>query len=92
MTFWRAQQRARQAGGKLVLRAEDSDSIGVRKEYADAISEDLRWFALDWDEGPDIGGPFVPYLQSARRRFCLEPLEKLRVGGYVVPANARART
>jgi len=87
MTFWRAQQRAREAGGKLMLRIEDLDRDRCRKEFADAISEDLRWFGIDWDEGPDIGGHFVPYVQSARRRFYSEALEKLRVGGYVYPCK-----
>ncbi|HZI49146.1 MAG TPA: tRNA glutamyl-Q(34) synthetase GluQRS [Pyrinomonadaceae bacterium] len=87
MTFWRAQQRAREAGGKLILRVEDLDRDRCRKEFADAISEDLRWFGIKWDEGPDIGGPFVPYVQSARRRFYSEALEALRVGGYVYPCK-----
>lgn len=83
MTFWIAQERARQADGRLVLRIEDLDRDRCRKEFSDAISEDLRWFGIDWDEGPDIGGPFMPYVQSERRRYYLEALEKLRVGGYV---------
>ena len=64
MTFWHAQQRAREAGGKLVLRIEDLDRDRCRKEFAEAISEDLHWFGLDWDEGPDIGGPFAPYVSK----------------------------
>jgi len=87
MTFWHAQQRAGEAGGKLVLRIEDLDRDRCRKEFADAISEDLRWFGLDWDEGPDIGGPFVPYVQSERRRYYLEALEKLRVDGFIYPCK-----
>ena len=87
MTFWCAQERARRADGRLVLRIEDLDRDRCRKEFADAISEDLRWFGIDWDEGPDIGGPFVPYVQSERRRYYLEALEKLRVGGYVYPCK-----
>src|SRR5256714_7123893 len=87
MTFWHAQQRAREAGGKLVLRIEDLDRDRCRKEFADAISEDLRWFGVDWDEGPDIGGPFVPYIQSERRCYYLEALEKLRIGGFVYPCR-----
>ena len=67
ITFWRAQQRACAAGGKLVLRIEDLDRDRCRREFADAIIEDLHWFGLDWDEGPDIGGPFAPYIQSQRR-------------------------
>jgi len=87
MTFWHAQQRAREAGGKLVLRIEDLDRDRCRKEFVEAISEDLHWFGLDWDEGPDIGGPFAPYVQSERRRYYLEALEKLRAGGYIYPCK-----
>jgi glutamyl/glutaminyl-tRNA synthetase len=87
MTFWRAQERARQVGGKLVLRIEDLDRDRCRREFADAIIEDLHWFGLDWDEGPDIGGPFAPYFQSQRRSRYLEAWEKLRVGGFVYPCK-----
>ena len=87
MTFWYAQERARKAGGKLVLRIEDLDRDRCRKEFADAIREDLCWFGLDWDEGPGIGGPFPPYVQSERHRYYLEAREKLRVGGFVYPCK-----
>ena len=87
MTFWRAQERAWEAGGKLVLRIEDLDRDRCRREFADAIIEDLRWFGLDWGEGPDIGGPFVPYVQSQRRSRYLESWEKLRVGGFIYPCK-----
>ena len=87
MTFWRAQERAREAGGRLVLRIEDLDSDRCRREFADAIINDLHWFGLDWNEGPDIGGPFVPYVQSQRRSPYLESWEKLRVGGFIYPCK-----
>src|SRR5437867_13223807 len=87
MTFWRAQERAWEADGKLVLRIEDLDRDRCRQEFADAIREDLRWFGLDWDEGPGIGGPFPPYVQSERHRYYLEAREKLRVGGFVYPCK-----
>src|SRR2546426_7098099 len=83
MTFWRAQQRADEAGGKLVLRIEDLDRDRCRREFAGAIVEDLRWFGLDWDEGPDIAGSFGPYVQSQRRSRYLETLEKLRARGFI---------
>jgi len=86
-TFWRAQQRARAAGGKLILRIEDLDRDRCRNEFAVAISADLRWFGLDWDEGPDVGGPFVPYVQSARRRFYLKAWEKLCDRGCIYPCK-----
>lgn len=87
MTFWRAQERACEAGGNLVLRIEDLDRDRCCKEFADAISDDLRWFGLEWDEGPDIGGPFAPYVQSGRRCYYVSALEKLRVGGFVYPCK-----
>jgi glutamyl/glutaminyl-tRNA synthetase len=87
MTFWRAHERAREAGGKLVLRIEDLDRDRCRREFADAIIEDLRWFGLDWNEGRDIGGPFAPYVQSQRRSGYLESWEKLRIGGFIYPCK-----
>ena len=58
--------QAREAGGTLVLRIEDLDTGRVRPGAEAAILEDLRWLGLDWDEGPDVGGPFGPYRQSER--------------------------
>jgi glutamyl/glutaminyl-tRNA synthetase len=87
MTFWRAQERARKAGGKLVLRIEDLDRDRCRGEFADAIIDDLHWFGLVWDEGPDVDGPFAPYIQSQRRSRYLEAWEKLRVGGFIYPCT-----
>src|SRR5437588_11643577 len=89
MTCWRAQERTREAGGKLVLRIEDLDRDRCRTEFADAIIEDLRWFGLDWDEGPDIGGPFAPYVQSERDYF--SAWEKLRAGGFIYPCMCSRR-
>ena len=87
MTFWRAQERARAAGGKLVLRIEDLDLARCRSEFRDAIVEDLKWFSLDWDEGPDRSGPFAPYVQSERRETYLDAWEKLRAGGFIYPCR-----
>jgi glutamyl/glutaminyl-tRNA synthetase len=87
MTFWRAQERARAAGGKLVLRIEDLDLARCRPEFRDAIVEDLKWFGLTWDEGPDAGGEFAPYIQSERRAFYFEAWEKLRAGGFIYPCR-----
>jgi glutamyl/glutaminyl-tRNA synthetase len=87
MTFWRAQERARAAGGKLILRIEDLDRDRCRTEFTGAIREDLRWFGLHWDEGPDVGGPFAPYLQSERRRYYSEAWQKLRTAGFIYPCK-----
>jgi glutamyl-tRNA synthetase/nondiscriminating glutamyl-tRNA synthetase len=58
---------ARHHGGALVLRIEDTDAERSKPEYERQLLEDLRWFGLDWDEGPDTGGPLGPYRQSERR-------------------------
>src|SRR5262245_53591739 len=65
-TFWIAYERARHAG-TLVFRNEDLDPGRSRQQFVTAMSEDLRWFGIEWQEGPDIGGPFAPYTQSERR-------------------------
>ncbi len=57
---------ARQNDGVYVLRIEDTDQERSRPEYEEGIYEDLRWLGIDWDEGPDRGGPFGPYRQSER--------------------------
>lgn len=57
---------ARKEGGAFVLRIEDTDSDRNREGSIDGILADLRWAGLEWDEGPDIDGPFAPYLQSQR--------------------------
>jgi glutamyl-tRNA synthetase len=84
-TFWTAQQRAESAGGTLLLRLEDLDPSRSRQEFAEAMMEDLRWFGLRWQEGPDCGGPFAPYAQSRRREFYRAGFESLRRAGLVYP-------
>ena len=57
---------ARHTGGKFVFRIEDTDTERVTDEYIQAALGTLRWLGLDWDEGPEVGGPYGPYLQSQR--------------------------
>jgi len=57
---------ARHTGGTFVFRIEDTDRTRVTDEYIHAAIESMRWLGLDWDEGPDVGGPHGPYLQSQR--------------------------
>jgi len=57
---------ARANGGAFILRIDDTDLERNRPEYETVIYESLRWLSLDWDEGPDKGGPFAPYRQSER--------------------------
>jgi glutamyl/glutaminyl-tRNA synthetase len=67
----------------LVMRMEDLDPDRSRAEYASAALEDLRWLGMDWDEGPDVGGPFGPYVQSARHDVYLPAWRKLYERGYI---------
>ena len=68
---------ARSKHGKFILRVEDTDMTRSKEEYFRKILEDLAWLGLDWDEGPNIGGPFKPYKQSERLKFYREIAEKL---------------
>jgi len=86
-TFWTAQQRARAHGGVLVLRNEDLDPARSKPEYVRAMIEDLKWFGFEWQEGPDVGGPFAPYNQSERFHLYRAALEKLRAGGFIFPCT-----
>ena len=86
-TFWTAQQRARAAGGKLVLRSEDLDRARAHGDFAAAMVEDLRWFGFVWQEGPEIGGPYAPYLQSARQGHYRAAFERLRLTGAIYPCT-----
>ena len=90
-TFWIAQERARQAGGTLVLRVEDIDPARCKPEFTQALLEDLRWFGLEWQEGPDCGGPFAPYAQSERMGMYLDFLERLRASGLIYPCRCSRR-
>ncbi len=90
-TFRMAQERARAAGGTLVLRIEDLDPQRCRPEFVEAIRDDLAWCGLEWQEGPDVGGPYGPYLQSARREFHRRVLDRLRDRGAVYPCTCSRR-
>src|ERR671925_1743556 len=57
---------ARRHAGTFILRIEDTDVERSTEESERAIRDDLRWLGLDWDEGPDVGGPHAPYRQSER--------------------------
>ncbi len=76
---------ARKAGGAFVLRVEDLDRPRVRPGATARMLEDLRWLGLDWDEGPDCGGPFGPYLQSERQAIYDAYLARLRAADLVYP-------
>ena len=68
---------ARQHDGQFVLRIENTDQARSTPESEQAIFTALRWLGLDWDEGPNVGGPYGPYRQSERQALYLEHIEKL---------------
>jgi glutamyl-tRNA synthetase len=74
---------ARHHGGKFVLRIEDTDKTRQVEEATAAIYESLRWLGLDWDEGPNVGGDFGPYLQSDRTHLYERYLKKLQDDGHI---------
>ena len=57
---------ARKNGGQFLLRIEDTDQTRSTRESEAAIMRCMKWLALDYDEGPDVGGPYGPYRQSER--------------------------
>jgi len=73
---------ARHHGGTFVFRIEDTDTARNTEESYRSIIELMRWLGLDWDEGPEVGGPHAPYLQSERSDLYLDALGKLRASSY----------
>jgi glutamyl-tRNA synthetase len=72
---------ARQAGGKFVLRIEDTDRTRFVSTSEQMIFDALRWIGLSWDEGPDVGGPYGPYRQSERTEIYQQHAEILLANG-----------
>lgn len=63
--------------GQFVLRIEDTDRTRSTEEYETSILQDLRWLGVDWEEGPDVGGPYGPYRQTERSRLYHEQAQGL---------------
>jgi glutamyl-tRNA synthetase len=87
---------ARHTGGTFVLRIEDTDRSRVTPEYIASALDTLRWLGLPWDEGPEVGGPYGPYLQSERLDIYAEWLQRLLADGdayycYCSPEELAAR-
>ena len=68
---------ARKSKGTMILRIEDTDLERSEARYEDQLLDDLKWFGINWDEGPDIGGPFGPYRQSDRLDIYRQHAERL---------------
>jgi nondiscriminating glutamyl-tRNA synthetase len=68
---------ARQAGGVMILRIEDTDLARSEARFEGQLLEDLKWMGIDWEEGPDVGGEYAPYRQSDRLAIYREHAERL---------------
>lgn len=84
-TYLLAWLSIRSRGGRLILRIEDIDSPRVKTGATQQAIDDLRWLGLDWDEGPDIGGPHAPYVQTERIGLYRETLARLQRDERVYP-------
>lgn len=73
---------ARQHGGQFILRIEDTDRVRSTPESEQMILDSLRWLGLEWDEGPDVGGPHGPYRQSERGDIYAQYAQQLLDNGY----------
>ncbi|BBX06995.1 glutamate--tRNA ligase [Mycolicibacterium aichiense] len=87
---------ARHTGGTFVFRIEDTDAARDSEESYAALLEALRWLGLDWDEGPEVGGPHEPYRQSQRTELYRDVLARLLDSGeaylaYSTPEEVEAR-
>lgn len=76
---------ARHTRGTFILRIEDTDIARSDPRYTKEIMEDLRWLGIDWDEGPEVGGPHGPYIQSERLELYRESSERLLKEGKTYP-------
>src|SRR5947208_12482988 len=86
-TYLLAWLSIRSRGGRVILRMEDIDSPRVKRGAAEQAIADLRWLGLDWDEGPDIGGPHAPYVQTQRLELYHQALEQLKAAERVYPCS-----
>ncbi len=73
---------AKNQGGKFILRIEDTDLDRSTREFEQLQIEDLKWLGLNYDEGPDIGGPYAPYRQSERLAIYQKYAQKLIDAGH----------
>ncbi|MBS2030013.1 MAG: tRNA glutamyl-Q(34) synthetase GluQRS [Deltaproteobacteria bacterium] len=77
--------QVRALGGKFVMRVEDLDPARAVKGSMERQLHALKALGIDWDEGPDVGGPFAPYVQSERLEIYRDAIAKLRAAGRIYP-------
>ncbi|MGS2590648.1 glutamate--tRNA ligase [Streptomyces hebeiensis] len=73
---------ARHSGGTMVFRIEDTDAARDSEESYEQLLDAMRWLGLDWDEGPEVGGPHAPYRQSQRMDVYRDTAAKLLAAGH----------
>lgn len=76
---------ARREGGTFVLRIEDTDRARLGEGSLESILDGMRWLGLEWDEGPEVGGPHAPYFQSERLDIYREHVDRLVAAGSAYP-------
>ncbi len=80
---------AKQAGGQFILRIDDTDAQRNVQEALQPILDGFRWLGMDWDEGPEVGGPYAPYFQSQRGEFYKAAAKQLLNSGHAYRDFAR---
>ena len=86
-TYLLAWLSIRSRGGRLILRMEDIDSPRIKPGAEQQALDDLQWLGLDWDEGPDVGGPHAPYVQTQRLESYRAALEQLQTAEQAYPCT-----
>lgn len=81
---------ARHTGGTFVFRIEDTDAERDSEESYQMLLDSLRWLGLDWDEGPEVGGPYGPYRQSQRMEIYADVAQRLVESGHAYPCYCTA--
>jgi glutamyl-tRNA synthetase len=81
---------ARHTGGTFVFRVEDTDAARDTEQSYQQLLDALRWLRLDWDEGPEVGGPYAPYRQSERRAIYTDIVARLHAAGLVYESYSSA--
>ncbi len=90
-TYLLAYWSARSNNATLILRIEDIDSPRVKPWATQQAIDDLKWLGIDWDFGPDVGGPHAPYIQTERVGLYQNSLTRLIESGYVYPCTCTRR-
>ena len=81
---------ARKSAGRFILRIEDTDAERSQRRFQDELLEELRWLGMEWDEGPDVGGPSAPYSQAERGEFYRGLYAQLEQAGLAYPCYCSA--